>query len=165
MAIITSRKVFNVMSDMNYGLDFSDFQVLSDYKSVHILFFFCIIILWSVRIIRTNFGTVVVGFDVNTHAEEWYVNMLESRALLGKWSHLEEFYIGTYMKSMVKYRLEEMGRNNNHTRWNGLFVIINSEFIRSYFCTVLHYDWPSVILLATRFFVGLLWGGFGVYYY
>ncbi|KAF2540902.1 hypothetical protein F2Q68_00030133 [Brassica cretica] len=38
MAIITSRKVFNGVSDMKYG---------------------------------TNFGTVVVGFDVNTHAEEW----------------------------------------------------------------------------------------------
>ncbi|KAF3513089.1 hypothetical protein F2Q69_00001029 [Brassica cretica] len=40
-------------------------------KSVHILRLACIIILWSVRIITTNFGTVVVGSDVNTYIEEW----------------------------------------------------------------------------------------------
>ena len=42
--------------------------------------------------------------------------------------------------------------------WNGFLVILNPEFIKSYFCMVLDYDWSSVILLATRFFFGHFWG-------
>ena len=95
---------------------------------------------------------MVVGSDVNTYIEEWYFNMLELSALLGKWSHLEELFIGTYKKSTVNNRREEMGRNYIHTGGNGLLIFITSEFIKSNFCMVLYYDWHRVI------FVGLLWG-------
>ena len=63
------NKEFNAVYEMEYGLVFSVAKVLSVYKSVHISFCSCIIILRRARSIRTNMTIVVVAVDVQKYME------------------------------------------------------------------------------------------------
>ena len=85
--------VVKVVSDMKYGVDFIDTQILSVYKSVHIICLAYIIILWNVQIITTHFGTAVVGSDIKSSIVEWSFKLLTLRAIFGKGSLLENVFI------------------------------------------------------------------------
>ncbi|WZZ88443.1 hypothetical protein YC2023_117022 [Brassica napus] len=65
--------VVKVVSDMKYGVDFIDTQILS--------------------IITTHFGTAVVGSDIKSSIVEWSFKLLTLRAIFGKGSLLENVFI------------------------------------------------------------------------